>query len=251
MDWAKYGINKYYYADESVCIVCDDNRNVLPHIPDKSIDLVLTDPPYGVELKAKRAKRRDGGVNVRLGHYSHEDTPEYVELVVVPVIKQCLQITNAVVLTPGTRNLWKYPPADDIGCFYSAAGTGVGRWGFTCMQPILYYGHDPYLSNGLGSRANSCGQTYPNDANDQNHPCAKPIRMIRWLVVRCSLEGMTILDPFMGSGTTLRASKDLGRHCIGIEIEERYAEIAAKRCMQTVMNLEIPKEKVKQLELVK
>jgi site-specific DNA-methyltransferase (adenine-specific) len=66
-----------------------------------------------------------------------------------------------------------------------------------------------------------------------DHPSPKPYDAMRWLVSR--LPGEVVLDPFMGSGTTLRAAKDLGRKAIGIEIEERYCEIAAQRMSQSVM----------------
>jgi site-specific DNA-methyltransferase (adenine-specific) len=206
-----------------------DCLDILRNMRSKSVDTVITDTPYGVGLSAKRAKQRGGGVSVRAGSYCFDDTPEYIERVVIPAIKECRRIANAVVVTPGTRNLWLYPPADDMGVFYSAAGTGMGRWGFTCSQPILYYGKDPYLANRLGSRPNSCGQTYPNDANKIDHPCAKPIRMMLWLVNRASLEGMTVLDPFMGSGTTGVACVQTGRNFIGIELDRKYFEIAEKR----------------------
>lgn len=202
------------------------------------VDLVLTDPPYGVELDGKRAKQRDGSISDQGESYSFKDTREYVRSVAVPIILLSLSIAKRVVLTPGTRCLEFYPSPDDIGCFYSAAGTGLGKWGFTCMQPILYYGTDPYLENQLGARPNSCGQKYPNDANSTGHPCSKPIRMWRWLVNRTSMPQEIILDPFMGSGTTLRAAKDLGRKAIGIEIEEKYCEIAAKRLAQEVLPLD-------------
>lgn len=68
-----------------------------------------------------------------------------------------------------------------------------------------------------------------------DHPASFPIALPRKAIA--STGAQTILDPFMGSGTTLRAAKDLGRKAIGIEIEERYCEIAANRMSQLVMEL--------------
>jgi len=212
---------------EGVTLFCADCREIIPTLT--GVDSVITDPPYGVELKAKRAKQRGGGVTARDGEYNHEDTPEYVKGVVVAAIGMCLVTAPSMAVTPGTRNLHLYPIPDDIGCFFSAAGTGMGRWGFTCMQPILYYGKDPYLARSMGSRANSCGQTYPNDSNEQPHPCAKPIAMMRWIVARASLEGMTVLDPFMGSGTTGIACIEGRRRFIGIEKDPAHFETAVRR----------------------
>jgi DNA modification methylase len=62
------------------------------------------------------------------------------------------------------------------------------------------------------------------------HPCQKPASLMRWCIQFC--KGQMVLDPFMGSGTTLRAAKDLGRHAIGIDTEEKYCEISAKRMSQ-------------------
>ena len=68
------------------------------------------------------------------------------------------------------------------------------------------------------------------------HPAEKPVGLVR-RIIEVSGASRSVLDPFMGSGTTLRAAKDLGRRAIGIEIEERYAEIAAKRLSQEMLPL--------------
>lgn len=225
---------KPYYQENGITIYHGDCRDLLGIL---IADCCITDPPYGVELIGKRTKRAASLANQGYSDI-FVDTPEYVSNVVVPVIRRCIANMARVVVTPGTRNLFAYPPSDDIGCVYNPAGSGLGRWGFNCFTPVLFYGKDPFIQDGLGGRPNSISEVAAGDG-DNGHPCPKPLRWMKWLVNRASREGETILDPFMGSGTTLRAAKDLSRKAIGIEIEERYCEIAAKRLSQGVLNLEL------------
>ena len=80
------------------------------------------------------------------------------------------------------------------------------------------------------AKASTAERGYGND-----HPTVKPGSLMRYLCLLITAPGGTVLDPFMGSGTTLRAAKDLGMRSIGIDIDERYCEIAAERMSQSVM----------------
>jgi len=97
----------------------------------------------------------------------------------------------------------------------------------------MLYGIAPDLN--LGAKNTVLSST--SHAEPSGHPCPKPLIWMRWAAALGSRTGETVLDPFMGSGTTLRAAKDLGRKAIGIEIEERYCEIAANRMAQLAMPL--------------
>ena len=100
--------------------------------------------------------------------------------------------------------------------------------GFSHWEPVLVYGK--HIAPVDAKQIKAIGQPEAD-----GHPCPKPIELFLWLI--SPSEFQTILDPFMGSGTTLRAAKDLGRKAIGIEIEEKYCEIAAKRLAQEVLSL--------------
>lgn len=175
------------------------------------VHAVVTDPPYGVGM----------------AYASTEDTPEFVRKIAVPAIELCRTHAERVVLTPGIKHLFAYPQPTHTGAIYYPAGNGCNSWGFTCWQPILYYGSDPYLATGKGSKPDSFSAT--DGAEKFDHPCPKPIGQMRRLVARATLPGETILDPFMGSGTTGVACVKLGRKFIGIEIDESYFDIACER----------------------
>ena len=71
------------------------------------------------------------------------------------------------------------------------------------------------------------------------HPTQKPVALMRWCLQRAGVRpGDLVLDPYMGSGPVLRAAKDMGLRVIGIELEERYCEIAARRLSQEVLTFE-------------
>lgn len=219
---------KPYYHDEKsgITIYHGDCREILPSLG--GADLVLTDPPYGIN--GGRGGSRDRGK----GDYaaSFTDSLDYLISVTVPVIKTCIETYGRVVVTPGITGLFHYPVPADIGCFFTPASCGHGPWGLNTFNPILYYGKNP------NHRGPPTGRVLTEMPESLNHPCPKPIRAWTWLLNKASILGETVIDPFMGSGTTLVAAKNMGRKAIGIEIEEKYCEIAAKRLSQEVLPLD-------------
>jgi DNA modification methylase len=210
---------KPYYEENGITIYCGDCREILPEL--ESVDLVLTDPPYGVNFGGKQTKHttRDNS------GYTTGDNAEIGPIVVNMALAKC----NRAIVFSGIRLMFDYPKPVDIGCVYCPSGAGVGPWGFVCYHPFLLYGK----RGGVGSRPLSF-QSFETSP-DCGHPCPKPIGwMMRCIefIENCGI----ILDPFSGSGTTLVAAKKLGRKAIGIEIEEKYCEIAVKRLAQGVLD---------------
>ncbi len=217
---------KPYYSDEAVTIYHGDCREVLPSCLD--VGVVMTDPPYGIN---------------HLSQYTCDTTT--APWMDIPIEGD------------GTTELrdfiwqWAYGSNVPIACFGSwkvvpplyrkavliwdkGPASGMGDLSFPWKNSFeeIYIAGDGWRGSRdegvikghwIVTRA-SMGRTHPNE---------KPVSLCTYLLDK-SPEGL-ILDPFMGSGTTLRAAKDLGRKAIGIEIEERYCEIAAKRMSQSVM----------------
>lgn len=208
-----------------------DCRDVLPLLP--KVDLVLTDPPYGVNLGNHLAARdgRKDHVLVKSGYATYDDTLENLRNIIVPAIKTAISISRRAIVFCANPNVTEFPKPAAVGGFFFPAAQGCNSWGFTSCALALMYG--PGCRVELGSKATMISITETADKN--GHPCPKPLRGMKHFMALGSEPNDSILDPFMGSGTTLRAAKDLGRKAIGIEIEERYCEIAANRLRQEVL----------------
>ena len=214
--WPPAGI-KWYYSDSHVAIAHSDCREILPQL--EPVDLVLTDPPYGVDFS----------------YISHDDNPEEYLALVGPVFKWALEHAQITCSTIGIKNMYAFPPPKWVLAWNKPGSTRRNALGgFNIWEPIFIWGPARFVDDAI---------TLPDCVNHSAdlaslHPCPKPLKLYSWLVSRASSKGNVILDPFMGSGTTLRAAKDLGRKAIGIEIEEKYCEIAARRMSQGVLRFQ-------------
>lgn len=199
-------------------VVCGDCLEGMKLLPDKCVDLVLTDPPYGVGVE----------------YDSFEDNQQNLKQLIDAFMPVILRVGKVVAITCGVKNMYLYPKPDWVLCWYTPAGTGCSNWGFCTWQPILVYGKDPFLAKGKGSRPDSFNHTEITGAYENClHPCAKPIDIWRKILLRCSTQITDlVLDPFMGSWTTARACKDLGRNFIGFELSEKYCQIGEERLRQ-------------------
>ncbi len=218
---------KPYYQDSAATIYHGDCREILPMLP--MVDLVLTDPPY--ELTAK-----GGGIGSRREYLSkiegHLDAgfdvkmlaqfPNWMCFCGKKQLKELLGATGDRVWALVT---WNKPNPTPL-----CSGNYL---------PDTEYIVHAYQSGRLFGdyRDKSRYIVHPVEKNEFDHPTVKPLSVMMKLVKLGTRSGEMILDPFMGSGTTLRAAKDLGRKAIGIELEERYCEIAAKRMSQEVFAL--------------
>ena len=205
-------------------LIHGDCLEVLPILEFDNDDnvVVITDPPYGIsgstgKINAQRNKTTYDG--------SFLDTPQYIDRVVIAAIGYCISRFKAVIVTPGIRNMMKYPQPNSFGCFYQPAAVGVQTFGNLDAQPILYYGKNATKKN-LGKK---CSFKMTTRADESRHPCRKPTKEWEQLILNHTLPGQTIIDPFMGSGTTGEIAVKNGRNFVGIELSEYYIDEARER----------------------
>lgn len=219
------GLMEPYYSDPNTTIWHGDCREILPAIDLAPVDLVLTDPPYNVG--------KDYDV------YDDDRPPPEYESWCREWWALCREAAPRAIVFPGHGNLGMWLTIEKpaaIGCWYKPGNGAKSIIGFEEWEPWLYWhgGNGGLLGGSSVVRApiDTSGNLWAIRAG---HPCPKPTALMSKLLTKS--RALTVLDPFMGSGTTLRAAKNLGRHAVGIEISERYCEIAANRLAQEVLPL--------------
>lgn len=195
----------------------DDVRKLVGNM---KFDLMITDPPYGLGDSA--TEKHDYDI--------HSDTKENLRRIIDGFMPLYMPKVKRTVVTPGNMNHRMWPVPVWTMAWFTPAGVGCGPWGFCCWQPILCYGKDPRLENGQGSYPDALVHT--ESAEKCIHPCPKPLGFWKWLMERASAQGGAVVDPFMGSGTTLLVAEELGRVSYGMELSPAYCDLAVQRWEQ-------------------
>jgi DNA modification methylase len=219
-----------YYEADGIAIYHGDCAEIAPTLG--RFDLLCTDPPYGIgEARGKgksrvcteaRAARLQGSTPRPrdYGTADWDDAPPSDGLLTdlrSLSMWQCIFGGNYFALPPSP--CWLVWDKENSGDFADAElawtnYTGAVRLRRHLWNGMIRKGHEP-----------------------RYHPTQKPLAVMSWAIGLCPERPTSVLDPFMGSGTTLRACKDLGIRAVGIEREEKYCEIAARRLGQGVLTL--------------
>ncbi len=212
-----------YYDKGNITIYHGDCREIMPHLG--PVDLVVTDPPYGIKHPTNYHSRGRSKLAICRDYLEvYGDDKPFEPQPLLDLQKPiCLwganHYSNKLPSSPGWLVWDKKRPdnLDQATCelAYTNFVKGVRRftWLWNGMIRKEYRGSEPLYQ-----------------------PTQKPIALMIWVLsLRWTPQGI-VLDPFMGSGTTLVAAKELGRKAIGIEIEEKYCEIAVKRLRQNVLD---------------
>jgi site-specific DNA-methyltransferase (adenine-specific) len=201
-----------YYSDELVTIYHGDCRELLPSI---EADVIVTDPPYGTDDWGGYGRRQLGL------HTIANDSDASVRDAVLALWGDRPVLVFGSPRAPAPNGCW------DV-LVWDKQRPGLGspwRW----QHELIF------VRGGWSNKPGIPSVLRHTPLDNPAHVHEKPTLLMRRLMT--GAPPGTILDPFMGSGTTLVAAKSLNRHAIGIEIEERYCEIAAERCSQEVLGL--------------
>lgn len=206
----------------SLTVMQGDCLKVMRRMPGDSIDAIVTDPPYGVDLR----------------YASHDDSQDKYFSLIESFMSEAQRVVSAdglIMLTPGMKHLaWWYqqfPPKWTAAWFKPNQCSRNALGGFSAWEPVLIWG----TAKRFKLRRDAIHKSITRQPDTGNHPCPKNadawrliMELIKWP------EGATVLDPFMGSGTTGIVCQQMGLSFIGIEKDAQYFKTAKRRIAEAL-----------------
>ncbi len=222
---------KPYYQDSYVKIYHGDCREILPTL--EKVDLVYADPPFNTQDGMGPSNRNYEDRHLSSDRLSEDEYQIFCE----DWFNKVSTLTERILITPGCKNVGRYGNPLWVVAISKPSAPSYNKFGgFNCWEPLLCFAKPKKrLTRDVVVYDSQCFKR----GYERKHPCPDNENMVAWIIDLWSVSNDIILDPFLGSGTTAYCAKKLNRKCIGIEIEEKYCEIAAKRCSQSVMELKI------------
>jgi site-specific DNA-methyltransferase (adenine-specific) len=242
---------KVYYSDETVTLYCDDALEIMTQLDDKTVDAVLTDPPYssGGRRENARSVRKSMTRSVNDDDWIRGDAMSTQGF--IWFMRQC-GIQWRRILIPGGHVLsfidWRMAPN-----LAAALETADLRQHPTLVWDKAYFGMGAIFRNQyeliVHMSAGNPRDPYRRDTGNvlacppvrsEVHPNEKPLPLLTKLLSVVCAPGQTVLDPCAGSGTTLLAARLLGMNAVGVEADEQHCEVTAKRLQQPVIAFDLP-----------
>ena len=245
MHWPPAGVD-WYYSDDAVAIAHGDCREILPTLP--KTDLVLTDPPYASGARRDAEKKVRGSMLRSMENkdwFSHDAMTNwgmqwFLRSTIHKMQGNLSRGAHIYLFTDWRMTPTVYGMCEACGlrvnqCLvWAKTHFGMGRYWRNQHENIVFASNGTPRDMAHRDRGSVLTHSVVNPQK-RLHPTEKPVDLMAEIIRTAG--GDDVLDPFMGSGPVLRAAKDCGRKAIGIELDEKYCEIAAKRCCQEVLDL--------------
>lgn len=214
----------------SVQLLQGDCLELMKDIPDGSVDMVLADPPYGIDFQSQWKKNKAEWKPKIIN-----DKSPFVDF--IPLLKRILRPTACVMIFTRWDVQQRFiDEMERIGLRIKSVliwdkqihGMGDLKRAYASRyESILFHSEDSFRFNGKRPQdIISVRRVLPQNLT---HPNEKPVELLETLISQCTMGGGTVLDPFMGSGSTGVAAVNTGRSFIGMELDPGYFETACKR----------------------
>ena len=231
-----------YYEDDRVTLYHGDCREVMATMPDRHVHAVLTDPPYTERTHGMAKTNKGKGHGVKALDFAAVTDDDLRAM-----LAECGRVSSGwVVATLAYQHALVFDQEPPAGL----RTLRVGAWVKTNPMPqisadrpgqgweAIVYMHREDEKPRWNGGGRSGNYVLPVKQGE-GHPTSKPLAMVADWVEKFTDPGDTILDPFAGGGTTLLAARNLGRHVVGMEVEERYCELIASRLSQGALDFDL------------